>query len=68
MYCLQMTSILITDPNYGDFKQKVCLTYISQWFKADELVPNITKTNTVTFSAINSAHVQLIEYSNTTIT
>jgi hypothetical protein len=63
MYHLQiLLSILITDTNYDDFKQKVNLTSsdISQWFNADQSVLNIKKTNIMKFSSINCAHAQLV--------
>jgi hypothetical protein len=64
------TSILITEKNYKYLNQKVRLTLdcTSRWFKANQLVINLMKTNIIKFSPSHFLQSQLItEHKNTTI-
>jgi hypothetical protein len=55
------TSVLVTDNNYGNFKQKagLVLSCINKWFQANRLVLNIEKKNFVKFTPKNSLHAPL---------
>ena len=64
------TSILITEKNYENLNQKIRLTlyFASRWFKANQLVFNLKKTNIIKFSPLHFLLSQLItEHNNTTI-
>ena len=64
------TSILITENNYEDLNQmlKLALDCSNRWFKANQLVLNLTKTNIIKFSPSHFFQPQLIiDHNNTTI-
>ena len=64
------TSILITEKNYEYLNQKIRLTLdcTRRWFKANQLVVNLTKTNIIKFSPSHFLQSQLVtEHNNTTI-
>jgi hypothetical protein len=64
------TSILITEKNYKNLKQKIrfALDCSSRWFKANQLVLNLIKTNIIKFSPSHFPQLQIItEHNNTTI-
>ena len=63
------TSILITENNYEDLNQtiKLALDCSNRWFKANQLVLNLTKTNIIKFSPSNFFQPQLILDHNNTI-
>jgi len=61
------TSVLVTDKDFTRFKQKMnlALTSLDQWFTANQLVLNITKTNVIKFTPKTTEHVPLgISYKN----
>jgi len=55
------TNVLVTDKDYTRFKQKMnlALTSLDQWFSANQLVLNITKTNVIKFTPKATEHVPL---------
>jgi hypothetical protein len=64
------TSILITERNYENFNQQIRLTLdcTSRFFKANQLVLNLIKTNIIKFSPSHFLQSQLInEHNNSTI-
>ena len=64
------TSILIIEKKHENLNQKIEFTLdcISRWFKANQLVLNLMKTNIIKPSPSHFLHSQLItEYNNTTI-
>jgi hypothetical protein len=64
------TSILITEKNYENLNQmiRLVLDCTSRWFKANQLVFNLTKTNITKFSPSHFILSQLIsEHNSTTI-
>jgi len=64
------TSILITEKNVERLNQKIRLAVdcTSRWFKANQLVVNLMKTNIIKFSPLRFLQLQLItEHNNTTI-
>jgi hypothetical protein len=64
------TSILITEKYYDDLNQtiKLALECSNRWFKANQLVLNLMKTNIIKFSPSHFPQPQLItNYNNTTI-
>jgi len=64
------TSILITEKKYKNFNQKIRLTLdcTSRWFKANQLVRNLMKTNIIKFCPSHFLQSQLInEHNNSTI-
>jgi hypothetical protein len=64
------TSILITEKNCENLNQKIMFTLdcSNKWFKANQLVLNLIKTNIIKFSPSNFPQPQLItEHNNTTI-
>ena len=56
------TSVLVKDKDYNKFKQKMNLTLTSldQWFTANQLVLNVTKTNIIKFEPKTRGHLPLI--------
>ena len=63
-------SILITETNYENLNQKFRLTsdVTSRWFKANQLVLNLMKTNIIKCSPLHFLQSQLItEHNNTTV-
>ncbi len=56
------TSVLVKDKDYNKFKQKMNLTLTSldQWFTANQLILNITKTKVIKFAPKTIAHVPLV--------
>jgi len=64
------TSILITEKNYENLNQKIRLTLdcTRKWFKANQLVLNLMKTNIIKFSPSYFLQSQLInEHNNASI-
>jgi len=64
------TSILITENNYEDLNQTIKLTLdcSNRWFRANQLVLNLMKTNIIKFSPSHFPQPQLIiDHNNTTI-
>jgi hypothetical protein len=64
------TSIVITEKNYENLNQKIqfALDCSNRWFKANQLVLNLMKTNIIKFSPSHFPQSQLItEHDNTTI-
>jgi len=64
------TSIQITEKNYENLNQMICLTLdcTSRWLKANKLVLNLMKTNIIKFSPSHLLHSQLItEHNSTTV-
>ena len=62
------TSTLVTEKNYKYLNQKVRrnLDCTSRWFKANQLVVNLMKTNIIKFSPSHFLQSQLItEHNNT---
>jgi len=60
-------TILITDKDQDIFTQKINQTLISlnQWFHANQLVLNITKTHIIKFKPTTTAHTSLhIDYND----
>jgi len=62
------TSILITEKNYENLNQKIRLTLdcTSRWFKANQFLLNLMKTNIIKFSPSHFLHSQLITKHNST--
>ena len=61
------TSLLVTDKNCEQFKQKAnsAMSCLGQWFDTNQLVLHLTKTNLVKFTPTNLVHVPLTtEYKN----
>jgi hypothetical protein len=61
------TSLLVTDKNYEQFKQKAnsVMSCLGQWFDTNQLILNLTKTNLVKFTSTNLVHFPLtVEYKN----
>jgi len=61
------TSVLVTDKDFTKFKQKMnlALMILDQWFIANQLVLNITKTNVIKFTLKTRVHAPLgISYKN----
>jgi hypothetical protein len=58
------TSVIVTDKDYNSFEQKtnLALTCLDRWFRVNQLVLNITKTNVTKFTPIISVHVPLDIY------
>ena len=56
------TSILITEKKYENLNQKIRLTVdcTSRWFKANQLLLNLMKTNVIKFSPLHFLQLQLI--------
>ena len=64
------TSILIMEKNHEKLNQKIRLTLdcSDRWFKANQLVLNLMKTNIIKFCPSYSPQPQLItEHNNTTV-
>jgi len=64
------TCILITGKNYENLKQKIRFTLdcTSRWFKANQLILNLMKTNIIKFSPSHFLQSQMItEHNNTTV-
>jgi hypothetical protein len=55
------TSVIISKDNYDNFKQtsNLVLSRTREWFDANQLVINVEKTNTVTFTITNLPHYPL---------
>ena len=55
------TSVLVKDKDYTKFKQKMDSTLVNldQWFTANQLILNITKTKVIKFAPKTIAHVPL---------
>ena len=56
------TSVLVKDKDYTNFKQKMDSTLVNldQWFIANQLILNITKTKVIKFAPKTIAHVPLV--------
>ena len=72
LYYLQMilTSILVTEKNYENLNQKIRFTIdcTSRWYKANQLVLNLMKTNIIKFSPSHFLQSQFMtEHNNTTM-
>jgi len=63
------TSVLVMDRDFTKFKQKMnlALTSLDQWFIANQLVLNITKTNVIKFTPLNISYTNYVldEVNNT---
>jgi hypothetical protein len=62
-------SIKITEKNYENLNQNIRLTsdFTRRWFRANQLVLNLVKTNITKFSSSHFLHSQLITKRNSTI-
>jgi hypothetical protein len=58
------TSVIVTDKDYNSFEQKtyLALTSLDRWFRVNQLVLNITKTNVIKFTPVTSVNVPLDTY------
>ena len=52
------TSVIVTDKDHDDFKQKtkLALTSLNQWFYTIQLVLSVTKTNLIKFTPKTTEH------------